>query len=120
MAEGIISQLKTTGKKDSWNAVQTNVNKSAGKSAAYKKEVAPECYWAPLFNLGKKQYKELSLKTQLNLTVHGQFDRLTLPIIAVVAPRRAAATHWLAPLPPQQRTSLRPNRVSPGAGSLVT
>src|SRR6266850_4034833 len=40
----------------------------------------------------------------------------TAPIIAVGAPRRAAATAWLRPLPPGRNDTAAPSSVSPGTG----
>ncbi len=44
----------------------------------------------------------------------------TAPIIATSAPARAAATAWLAPLPPGIVRKERPVTVSPRAGALGT
>src|SRR5215204_2115959 len=44
----------------------------------------------------------------------------TLPNMATSAPRRAAATAWLAPLPPGKRESWAPVTVSPGSGRRLT
>ena len=43
----------------------------------------------------------------------------TLATIMTSAPQRLAATAWLAPLPPNPRSKLLPNRVSPARGEHV-
>ena len=43
-------------------------------------------------------------------------SRPTAPTIRVVAPERAAATAWLAPLPPSSVENRVPDTVSPGRG----
>ena len=45
---------------------------------------------------------------------------LTLATIAVLAPSRAAMTHWLAPFPPNPIKNLLPWMVSPALGSRGT
>lgn len=45
---------------------------------------------------------------------------LTLATIAVLAPSRAAMTHWFAPLPPKPIKNLSPWTVSPALGSRGT
>ncbi len=44
----------------------------------------------------------------------------TAPIITTFPPERAAATAWLAPLPPGTVRNARPVTVSPGRGALGT
>lgn len=44
----------------------------------------------------------------------------TAPIITTSPPRRAAATAWLAPLPPGTVRKARPVTVSPSRGALGT
>jgi hypothetical protein len=44
----------------------------------------------------------------------------TAPVMRTLAPSRAAATAWFAPLPPGNRSSVAPLSVSPGLGSRST